>query len=76
MQNQNNVIPYQYNINLKFFRVFLRRRHPVKLHNLYLCFTEKARTQSTAIFIDGGSNSRFPATLVHARALLSIEKIS
>ena len=55
MPNQNNVIPYQYNI--KFFRVFLRNRHPRKLHNLYLCFTKKARTQSTSIFIEGVSNS-------------------
>ena len=47
MPNQNNVIPYQYNI--KFFRVFLRNRHPRKLHNLYLCFTKKARTHSTSI---------------------------
>ena len=55
MPNQNNVIPYQYNI--KFFRVLLRNRHPGKLHNLYLCFTKKARTQSTSIFIEGVSNS-------------------
>ena len=47
MPNQNNVIPYQYNI--KFFRIFLRNRHPRKLHNLYLCFTKKARTHSTSI---------------------------
>ena len=55
MPNQNNVIPYQYNI--KFFRVLLRNRHPGKLHNLYLSFTKKARTQSTSIFTEGVSNS-------------------